>query len=416
MNLLPAPHNICIEVPLNTLLETERTKFINTTYIIDSEVTLVYSNRSDVIDYYKKNLKQKKISFKIYVHDPTKLLDGIYTKIENWAEIPVPKWSSSFYARFCSFKDQQKPDHIKVIDSFGKREPKLSESELAKKLIEEEWIYPINIPGSFMYGGKYINLVKKLALAYQKTMGIDPLTEEYKFSNLVPISELIRTNYYYSACPNFHYHMKCTSTVEELKNLGLKAHLEQYIDPQEILLHTPGPNYVMNYCSCQGLWLAHQNRCFKGDAKVKRFYDKSVPTYRDEKGKLKSLDRLEIFERFEQVFLGAKEGVLDYAQDLKTNLLSFFALCNIPIQLIYGANWFCEDQAGVGYTYDFEYQGQTKNLEVGNLSYNATIWTKPYNIKYNNKEAYSGCSGLGIQRLVYLFLLSNGFDSSDWPI
>ena len=37
-------------------------------------------------------------------------------------------------------------------------------------------------------------------------------------------------------------------------------------------------------------------------------------------------------------------------------------------------------------------------------------------IRYNNKEAFSGCSGIGIQRLVYVFLLYNGFDQSNWPI
>lgn len=408
-------YNLLLKCPTDALTEIQQSKFSTNSLILKNQETQVYTNRSDVLDYYKKRLKSKKINFKVFIKDSSNILDGIYKKEGSYYEIPINKWSSEFYSRYVTFLNQKKSEEVKTIETYHIETKKLKESEVMKRLLDQKWIYPVNIPGSFLYSGKYIQLANKLAKLYQDVMGLDCYTEECKFSHLIPISELIKTNYYYSSCANFHYHLKCTSSVEDLKKLGLKVQLEQHLDPKEIFLHSPGPNYIMNYCSCQGWWLAHKNHVFESSS-ILRFYDKSVPTYRDEKGKVKSLDRLEIFERFEQIFLGDKQKVLDYSLELKKKLIEFFQLCKIPFSIIYGANWFCEDVEGNGFTYDFEYPGQTKSLEIGNLSYNATLWTKPYNIKFNNKEAYSGCSGIGIQRLVYLFLINNGFEPQNWPI
>ena len=412
-----APYNLILETLDSALEEKEKTKFKTNCTIetIDEKTIHVKTNRSDIVDYYNKLLKQKKLDFKIYLIDGSQMLEKIYKKNSfGWCEIPSNKWSSEFYTRYLKFIKQNKSkEKNQIQEHFNDKKFAISEKEVRRKLIDEKWIYPINVPGSYIYSGKYLSLVDKLTKLYENIMNIDSINEEYKFSNLIPISELIKTNYYYSACQNFHYHIKTNKTVDQLKKLGLKVYLQNHLDQKELLEYTAGPSYIMNYCSCQGLWLGFKNKNFEG---FRRFYDKSVPTYRDEKGTIKSLERLEIFERFELIYVGEKKDVEEYVPNLKTKLINFLKTCNIPFKITYGSNWFLEEVIEKGYTYDFEYVGESKLLEIGNLSYNSNIWTEPYNVKCNNKSCYSGCSGIGIQRLVYIFLINNGFDETNWPI
>ena len=142
-----------------------------------------------------------------------------------------------------------------------------------------------------------------------------------------------------------------------------------------------------------------------------------MPTYRNQCGKVQSLERLQTFNRFELVFLGHEKELLSEIDPLRERINEFFNSCNVPFQIQKGSAWYNEDsESEKGFTFDYIFRdSQEKEIEIGNLSYNDTTWTKSFNISVNNKTAYSGCSGIGIQRLIYVFLLANGFDFQFWP-
>lgn len=387
----------------------------------DSETIVVTTDRSDVVDHFKKFLKSARVPFRIYLRDSTGVLEGVYLREEGtqYYEIPPLKWSSLFYSRFKDYVTQSTgvKSSLPVQREFHLTENSkkaLSQKEVNRRLVEENWIYPIQIPGHYLYGPSYISLENALAKLYEEVV-LRNSADRYKFSHLIPLSETLKTNYFYSVCPNLHFHLKLTDSVPDLKKMRVRARLEHHLDPKEFFNHTSGVHYVMNYCSCQGLWLAFQNHDFEGDFELVKFYDRSTPTYRDEKGKVVGLERLEIFERFEYVFLGRKDLVLEQIEETKKRLIAFLSSCNLSFSVVKTSSWYMEDESSPGYTLDFEYQGEERVLEIGNLSYNSSVWTKPYNVTFNHRETHNACSGLGIQRLIYLFLINNGFNREDWP-
>ena len=55
-------------------------------------------------------------------------------------------------------------------------------------------------------------------------------------------------------------------------------------------------------------------------------------------------------------------------------------------------------------------------LEFQNLSIVGDKYTKAFSIKSSkNKELWSGCSGIGLQRWTVSFLAQKGLDSDKWP-
>ena len=370
----------------------------------------LYTHYSHVVDYFKKFLKQERVDFKIYIKDDSRFLDQVYEADQyGYYRIPNSKWHSKLYSNYKKLiAESSKNQEVEILETTKGGVPRFSEKELHNQLLSDGWIYENQVPGSFLYGPKYVELEKAIIKLYEDSV-LKRKGVEYKFSNLIPIQDLIRSDYLQTCGPQLYYIVKTTG---DTKKLIVKSKLEEYLSPLEILEHTTGVHYAMNYCSCHGLWASFRNHNFVDP--VIWFYDNSVPTYRNEKGKIRSLERLEIFNRMETVFLSSKD-IEPTISELKENLKEFYKLCNIGISIQKKGNWIREEGSNLGYTLDYMFYGLDHPLEVGNLSYNSTHWTKVYNITHKNKQAHSGCTGIGLQRIIYLFLLINGFDIVDWP-
>ena len=73
-------------------------------------------------------------------------------------------------------------------------------------------------------------------------------------------------------------------------------------------------------------------------------------------------------------------------------------------------------------TIDFEaylpYRGTREDsewLEFQNLSILGDKFIKPFNIKAQKQELWSGCSGIGLERWTAAFLAQKGLDPGKWP-
>jgi seryl-tRNA synthetase len=73
-------------------------------------------------------------------------------------------------------------------------------------------------------------------------------------------------------------------------------------------------------------------------------------------------------------------------------------------------------------TIDFEaylpYRGsrdESEWLEYQNLSIIGDKFTKAFNIKSQHGDLWSGCSGIGVERWVAVFLAQKGLETKDWP-
>ena len=192
-----------------------------------------------------------------------------------------------------------------------------------------------------------------------------------------------------------------------------QIYLENSLEPKRLFQESNGCFYGLNFCACHGLWPGFPKQNFK---KNQFFYDDSVVTYRNEKGKVFGLNRLECFNRFQAIMLTKKEDFKEVFENFYNRLISFFKILKIPFEVIKKENWANNPENLDAYTYDFETTLDNKKLQVGNLSNNGTYWTNRYDIRISNFRAVSGCSGVGIPRLINCFLAMHSFNKGDWPI
>ena len=55
-------------------------------------------------------------------------------------------------------------------------------------------------------------------------------------------------------------------------------------------------------------------------------------------------------------------------------------------------------------------------VEVANLTRAGSVFTKPYRVTTeDSKIASSGCSGVGLERLLVVFVAYHGLDPKNWP-
>ena len=71
----------------------------------------------------------------------------------------------------------------------------------------------------------------------------------------------------------------------------------------------------------------------------------------------------------------------------------------------------------VAFTYDYKVPLQSDyELETDNLSFNADKYVRSFEVNSDGKVlSYSGCAGLGLDRLVYPILCIHGIQPRTWP-
>jgi len=376
------------------------------------DIWAISTTRSDVIDYFKCHSKEGLVIVKdennVLKSADYEVWSSTVFPLQNYFKIPSNIWSSKWYSRFIRYSKRATIKSKQLIQSWCNRAPVLNSKDLEKRILTEEWVYPNSVPGCYVYRKKYMDLIKRFKILYRKLVA-DSDVMECMFAPLIPIQELLHPSYLHTVMENLFY----TITVKDCKALQIKSFLEQNIDRQELLSKSTGVHYVQNYCSCQGLYGSLKNKSFEAPC---TFIDDTVTTYRNEHGKCTSLQRLESFNRIELVKILPKGDPTEEVSVYKKRIIQFLKVLGLNCQIEKTGSWILEDENGDQdhYTLDFNAYYEGKRLQICNLSYNGDFWTHPNNIKIKNKGAISLCSGLGLQRLVWLFLMFNGTDESKW--
>ena len=284
-----------------------------------------------------------------------------------------------------------------------------------KQLLDDEWIARSDAHAQYLYHKKYLELEQILERLYRKM--VTPNYDRIRFSILTLWETLMKTSLPKTLFHEFFFYSKIKCRTPEYSALFRKrSYLKNNITPESAQEFVTGPKGIFNYSSCNGLWAGIEGRNYKKDLVL--YCDTDTPSLRYEGQATRSLMRLDSFRRFEAVFIGKTEQlVLSQRARLETQLGAFLDVLNIPFSKLETIPWDADNSTTRRRsTVDFNVK-LTKNieLEVGNLSFNDKVYTKPFGIKCNDENAFSGCSGFGIQRIIYCFLCCNGFDTQAWP-
>jgi seryl-tRNA synthetase len=206
----------------------------------------------------------------------------------------------------------------------------------------------------------------------------------------------------------------------------LSRDVEKYKSVQEYLqIYKKIPadfnNYIapviggMTYAQCIPFWTSITNKMLNHKAYPIRFYDYSGASYRYEGNAIHSLERLDGFNRIESIFIDTAENLPALCIKFIDKLRNFFIKLELTFRVVAVESWLlaeccCANTTDIELYIPFN----DKWLETVNVSNNSDHYLKSLNVKAS-KLTHSGCSGLGLDRLVYSFLHQKGFDPENWP-
>lgn len=349
--------------------------------------------------------------------DFTKELDSNKLVLEETVYLKVKKslLANNFMARYLQLiqsskindiQEEQLPlpiDHLELAEKTKK---------VQEQLIKTKWIQKTDKRGDFLYSSDYLKLERALISLYKQVVGIN--YDEIRLPHFFNLDTLSKENYLKTVGDFLYFgnSLKCRGENLQIKNYRLKSFLEGDIRADHLKEYLTHPVFVLNYSSCNTLWPSINGARYK---KGLRLLDHSTTSYRCEGiAATKSLERTEVIKRLEAIFIDSKDKVLAECEALKEKLLTFLKLLKIPVEILKTKPWTGAIAGKELTTLDFMTYTD-KWLELGNLSFNDQIYTKPFNVKCNNDKTYSGCSGFGLQRLIYAFLINNSFVKANWP-
>ncbi len=185
---------------------------------------------------------------------------------------------------------------------------------------------------------------------------------------------------------------------------------------------------IMSYAQCPPFWPYLERKTIDNNSLPIKVYDWSGPTYRNESGGVKGLDRLEEFHRTETLWVAEKKEEIKIWKEVAESLRKFFdKILDIEVKMAKVTPWWMA-HAGIKTekgteevgTFDFDaflpYRGREKEwLEIQNVSSNGTKYPEGFNVSIQKGELFSGCAGGSFERWLVAFLSQKGLEPKSWP-
>jgi len=160
----------------------------------------------------------------------------------------------------------------------------------------------------------------------------------------------------------------------------------------------------------------HQNTVYTTYGKV----------YRNEVSADNSLDRLLAFSVRDIMFVGDEQFVLDMRQRMIEEMIELLRFFNLQSRIETANDPFFTNDSTIKNV--FQYASRLKyellarlpykdaDLAVGSINHHLNFFGKAFDIRTSNGEqAYSGCLGIGFERLAFALYCQYGVDVQNWP-
>lgn len=178
-----------------------------------------------------------------------------------------------------------------------------------------------------------------------------------------------------------------------------------------------------------GLQPAVCDNCYYGLRNLENvenvIYTTSNKVFRNEHSESNNLDRLTCFTVRDIMFVGDETFVLETRQKLLEILKSFFECSGLDFSIeIADDPFFTNNFEKKMFQHAFELKYEilvsipflNKRIAVGSVNFHMDTFGKVLNIKKNERHLYSGCIGIGFERLLLGFYSQFGTSVNKWPI
>lgn len=177
-----------------------------------------------------------------------------------------------------------------------------------------------------------------------------------------------------------------------------------------------------------GLQPAVCDNCYYALKNVTKFKNNIFTTYnkvfRNENSKVNSLDRLITFSVRDIMFVGSKKFVLSTKKQLLNEIKKFFLKTGLNFSIEIANDPFFIGKLNKNifqHSHELKYEILTKipflkkKIAVGSINLHLDTFGKAFNIKNKKEFIYSGCVGIGFERLMLALYSQHGVFLKNWP-
>jgi seryl-tRNA synthetase len=276
-------------------------------------------------------------------------------------------------------------------------------------------------PGLFTFQGNFLKVMRGLQRIIRQ------LAEKYKaveqeYPALWPVDLFKRINYF-GEFP----HQVVLATGVENNYRDREAFARKYSSKEEYNSIDAGQH--LDHCR-MGLQPSVCDLCYYALQQVEDHQNTVYTTfgkvYRNEVSAEQSLDRLLAFSVRDIMFVGDEQFVMDMRQHMIDEMIKFLEFLNLQCRIETANDPFFTNDSTIKNA--FQYSSRLKyellarlpykdaDLAVGSINHHLNFFGKAFDIRmHNGRHAYSGCLGIGFERLAFALYCQYGTDTQTWP-
>ena len=210
------------------------------------------------------------------------------------------------------------------------------------------------------------------------------------------------------------------------------AKITKEVPFEELKKNVTPPVGGICYAQCPMIYWSFKGKTIAEKSLPVLVYEKTVVSARYESGGRHGIERVDEFHRIEPVYIGTREQLLSLKDKLIQRYKHVFNdIFDLEWRMAWVTPWYMQQAGEIDSedthprdtgTIDFEaylpYRGSREKgewLEFQNLSILGDKYVKAFNIKAQKSMLWSGCSGIGLERWVVVFLAQKGLNPDKWP-
>jgi seryl-tRNA synthetase len=300
-------------------------------------------------------------------------------------------------------------------------------------MLRRNWIRNGPTKGKWFLGPTVAHLLRTMERIAREEV-LHPLGfQEVVASHLDAFDTLLKTGHLEGLPGEFYYVVEPKSRdPAEWERFTDLVKITRNVPREELAQRVTGPTAVLNYAQCPMIYWWLSGRTIATESLPLKIYDRAAISNRYESGGRHGLERVDEFHRIEPVFVGAPDDLVALRADLLSRYTRVFdSILELEWRTAWVTPFYMQQSGGIGVddaenqvkgTIDFEaylpYRGSREEsewLEFQNLSIVGDKYTRPFTIRAQKGELWSGCSGIGLERWLTSFLAQKGLDPQDWP-
>lgn len=219
--------------------------------------------------------------------------------------------------------------------------------------------------------------------------------------------------------------------LDTFRKAGLLGRWDSYLISATPYSSTKGvtDSYILDPLQCTALYQFLENRVYSSESLPLKWLDSSGPTYRNEDSdRLEPLIRQREFHRSEFVYIGSRKQVTEARGECISRMESMCAELGLGYRIVVGSGCYQVQEGELESPkntdeipiLDIEVycpdMGGGTFLEVAGCAVLAAMITSRFNIRGEDGQAlWSGCTGIGLERMAYAIIANHGTDSAYYP-